>query len=55
MENQEKTTCCCFHDAWISKDLNHAKSFIDWVKSSLFYDLTYNDNDKMLKMIKDIL
>ena len=41
-------------DAWISKDLNHAKSFIDWVKSSLFYDLTYNDNDKMLKMIKDI-
>ena len=34
-------------DAWISKDLNHAKSFIDWVKSSLFYDLTYNDNDKM--------
>ena len=42
-------------DAWISKDLDHAKSFIDWVKSSLFYDLTYNDNDKMLKMIKDIL
>ena len=41
-------------DAWISKDLDHAKSFIDWVKSSLFYDLTYNDNDKMLKMIKDI-
>ena len=41
-------------DAWISKDLNHAKSFIAWVKSSLFYDLTYNDNDKMLKMIKDI-
>ena len=40
-------------DAWISKDLDHAKSFIDWVKSSLFYDLTYNDNDKMLKMIKD--
>jgi len=41
-------------DAWISKDLNHARSFIDWVKSSLFYDLTYNDNDKMLEMIKDI-
>ena len=41
-------------DAWISKDLDHAKSFIDWVKSSLFYDLTYNDNNKMLKMIKDI-
>ena len=41
-------------DAWISKDLNHAKSFIDWVKSCLFYDLTYNDNDKILKMIKDI-
>ena len=41
-------------DTWISKDFNHAKSFIDWVKSSLFYDLTYNDNDKMLKMIKDI-
>jgi len=41
-------------DAWISKDMNHAKSFINWVKSSLFYDLTYNDNDKMLKMIKDI-
>ena len=41
-------------DAWISKDLDHAKSFIDWVKSSLFYDLTYNDNDKMLKMIEDI-
>ena len=41
-------------DAWISKDLDHAKSFIEWVKSSLFYDLTYNDNDKMLKMIEDI-
>ena len=41
-------------DTWISKDLNHAKSFIDWIKSSSFYDLTYNDNYKMLKMIKDI-
>ena len=42
-------------DSWISNDINHAKSFIDWVKSSLFYDLNYNDNDSMLKMIKDIL
>ena len=42
-------------DAWVSRDSNHAKSFIDWVKSSIFYDLTYNDNDRILKMIKDIL
>ena len=41
-------------DTWVSNDINHAKSFIDWIKSSSFYDLTYNDNYKMLKMIKDI-
>ena len=53
--NKGKALELILPDAWISKDLDHAKSFIDWVKSSLFYDLTYNDNHKMLKMIKDIL
>ena len=53
--NKGKALVQILPDAWVSKDLNHAKSFIDWVKSSLFYDLTYNDNDKILKMIKDIL
>ena len=52
--NKGKALECILPDTWISKDMNHAKSFINWVKSSLFYDLTYNDNDKMLKMIKDI-
>jgi len=42
-------------DAWISKDIEHARSFISWVNSSIFYDLTYNDNKKVLKMINEIL
>ena len=42
-------------DAWISKDIEHARSFISWVNSSIFYDLTYNDNEKVLKMINEIL
>ena len=32
----------------------HAKSFIKWVKSSVFYDLTYNDDKKVLQMINNI-
>jgi len=52
--NKGKALELILPDAWISKDLDQAKSFIDWVKSSLFYDLTYSNNDKMLKMIKDI-
>ena len=42
-------------DAWISKDIKDAKAFITWVKSSIFYDLTYNDNDEAIKMINEIL
>ena len=42
-------------DAWISKDIKDAKAFISWVKSSMFYDLTYNDNDEAIKMINKIL
>ena len=42
-------------DAWISKDIKDALAFITWVKSSMFYDLTYNDNDEAIKMINKIL
>ena len=42
-------------DAWISNDIKDAKAFITWVKSSMFYNLTYNDNDEALKMINEIL
>ena len=41
-------------DAWISNEKKHAKSFIKWVKSSVFYDLTYNDDKKVLQMINNI-
>ena len=42
-------------DAWISKNIKDAMAFISWVKSSMFYDLTYNDNDEAIKMINKIL
>ena len=42
-------------DAWISNENRHANSFINWVKSSTFYDLTYNDNKKAIQMINEIL
>ena len=42
-------------DAWISKDIKDAMAFITWVKSSMFYDLTYNDNNEAIKMINKIL
>ena len=41
-------------DAWISNEKKHAKSFIRWIKSSVFYDLTYNDDKKVLQMINNI-
>ena len=42
-------------DAWISNDIKHAKSFINWVKETTFYDLTYNDNEEIVKMINKII
>ena len=42
-------------DAWISQDIKDAKAFINWVKLSSFYDLTYNDNNKVVNMINEIL
>ena len=42
-------------DAWISRDIKDAKAFINWVKSSSFYDLSYNDNHEAVKMINEIL
>ena len=36
-------------------DIKDAKTFINWVKSSTFYDLTYNDNNEAIKMINEIL
>jgi len=41
-------------DAWISKDRNHSIAFINWVKKSLFYDLTYSDNEEAVKLINNI-
>ena len=42
-------------DTWISGNTKDAKTFINWVKSSTFYDLTYNDNNQAIKMINKIL
>ncbi len=42
-------------DAWISNNIEHAKSFINWVKETKFYDLTYNDNEEIIKMINKII
>ena len=42
-------------DAWISNNMQHAKSFINWVKETTFYDLTYNDNEEIVKMINKII
>ena len=42
-------------DAWISREIKDAKAFINWVKSSSFYDLTYSDNNEALKMINETL
>ena len=42
-------------DAWISREIKDAKAFINWVKSSSFYDLSYNDNNEAVKMINEIL
>ena len=39
----------------ISSDIKDANAFINWVKSSSFYDLTYNDNNEAVKMINEIL
>ncbi len=42
-------------DAWISNNMEHAKNFINWVKETTFYDLTYNDNKEIVKMINKII
>ena len=42
-------------DAWISNNMEHAKSFINWVKETKFYNLTYNNNEKIVKMINKII
>ena len=42
-------------DTWISREIKDAKAFINWVKSSSFYDLSYNDNNEAVKMINEIL
>ena len=42
-------------DSWISNNEKHAKSFIKWVKSSKFYDITYNDSKEVLKIISKII
>ena len=42
-------------DAWISNNIEHAKNFINWVKETTFYDLTYNDNKEVVKMINKII
>ena len=41
-------------DAWISNNKEHADLFIEWIKSSNFYNLTYNDNERALDMINKI-
>ena len=41
-------------DAWISNDKNHVKSFINWVKSSTFYKLSYNNMNIVEKMINKV-
>ena len=42
-------------DSWISKNKKHARCFINWVKSTKFYDLTYSNNSIMIEMINKII
>ena len=42
-------------DSWISNNMVHAKSFINWVKATKFYDLTYNNDEEIIKMINKII
>lgn len=42
-------------DSWISNNMEHAKSFINWVKETTFYDLTYNNDNEIVKMINKII
>ena len=42
-------------DSWISNNMEHAKNFINWVKLTTFYDLIYNDNEEIVKMINKII
>jgi energy-coupling factor transporter ATP-binding protein EcfA2 len=42
-------------DSWISNNMVHAKSFINWVKATNFYDLTYNNDEEIIKMINKII
>ena len=42
-------------DSWISNNMEHAKNFINWVKLTTFYDLTYNDNEEIVKVINKII
>ena len=42
-------------DSWISNNTKHAKNFIKWVKATKFYDLTYNNDEEIIKMINKII
>ena len=42
-------------DAWISNNMEHVKNFINWVKETTFYDLTYNNDEEIVKLLYIII
>ena len=41
-------------DCWISDIYNNSKKIYQWIHNSDFYELTYNDNKKAIKLINNI-
>lgn len=42
-------------DSWLSKESKNVTLFLDWFSKVNCYQLTYSENDKMVKTIKNIL
>ena len=42
-------------DSWISKEPEHAKKVLNWLKKAEFYKLQYSDNDFAIRSVKSLL
>ncbi len=41
-------------DSWLSEVYNNSKKFYEWIHNSNFYELTYNDNKKVIELVNKI-
>ncbi len=41
-------------ESWLSPDPDHARQFLDWLKSVYFYKLTYSDTNSMIKEFESL-